>query len=822
MPRSLEAFHQDVRYALRTLKRNLPFSLTAILTVALAIGAASAVFSAVDRVLFRPLPYPNETRLVSVGMMTPLDTNEFLFAGPMYFDLRRNPGPFEEVTAFQAGTIDADLTEGNPIRLGALRVEANFLHVFGMQPIAGRSFTQEEDRRNGPPAVMISYGLWRSRFAADPKAVGRTISLDGSPVQIVGVLAKNFLMPTLASADLLLPLALNEATERSGRALRVFARLKPGISMPRAYETLRPWFRRTLETTPPEFRKEIYLRLRSIRDRQVGDARAASLALFGSVLAVLLIACANIAGLLLARAAARERELAVRIAVGASRWRLARQALTESLLLGAMGALPGCALAWVLLRVFAALAPTAIPRLKEATVDGRMLLFTVAAALASGLLFGAAPALRRTGSLLLAGSHCTPRARAGLRSALVTLEIAFSIVLLTGAGLLLRSLWNLEGAPLGMQTGNVVTARFMLGRLHYGRPEQQLAFFNELEQRLAAAPGVDRVAISDSIPPSGSTRARPLAAIQVEGQAPRPEGTGGMVAWRYVTPGYFAVLGIPIAQGRPFEEQDRAPSASVTVLSESLARRMFPRENPIGKRVLIGVPEGQYQPTWTTVIGIARDVTNLGERRESWPEYYVLRKPSLDFIFRNQGQAQGLGWRSAVILAHTALNPALAANSLRDILRSLDPALPVQVETMHQRLWELDARPRAYAILLAAFAAIGVFLAVVGLFGVLSFLIAQRTREIGIRMALGATPARILGLTLASAARWTLAGVLLGVGASFGATRLLRTLLFQVGPNDAAAIGAAIAALCAAALLASALPAHRASHLNPADTLRQN
>jgi putative ABC transport system permease protein len=583
---------------------------------------------------------------------------------------------------------------------------------------------------------------------------------------------------------------------------------------------LEPQFQQELQMVPPAFRKEVTFRVRSVRDRQVGDARAASLAVFGAVLAVLLIGCANIASLLVARAVARERELAVRAALGASRWRLVRQTLTESLVLSAMGAAPGCLLAWGLLRVFVAMAPATLPRLAEATVDRRMLLFCLGAAFGCGLLFGIGAGVRGFPSGVMGAWRTTPRSRGGLRSALVTLEIAFSMVLLTGAGLLLRSLWELESVPLGMETDHVVAARFVLGPQHYGQPEQQIAFFNELERRLTAAPGVDRAAISDSIPPIGGMRGRPLWSMEVEGQARRPEGTGGMVAWRFVTPEYFRVLGVPILRGRLFTEQDRDPAEFVAVISQSLARRLFPNQDPIGKRLRIGGPEGQQQqPPWTTVIGVSRDVTNLGSTRESWPEYYVLRKHTIDVNFLNQEPPTG--WRAAVVIAHTPVNPGLAARSIRAVLSSLDPVLPVEVETMGERLREIDARPRAYAILLAAFAAIGVLLAAVGLFGVMSFLVAQRTREIGVHMALGATPARIVRMIMARAASWTACGILLGTGGSWTAARLLRSLLFRVEPGDPGALGAAAAVLCAAALLAAGMPARRATRLDPAKTLRQ-
>ena len=808
----VETGWRDVRLALRGIRRNRAFSLTAILAAALGIGATSAVFSAVDRTLFRPLPYRDEGRLVSAGMMTPLDSNEFMFPDG-YFSLRRAPGPFESVTAFQAGTIATDLTDDRPIRLRALRVEANFLDVLGMPPLAGRSFTRDEDRPGGARAVLISYGLWRDRFAADPHVLGRTLTLDGAPAEIVGVLPKDFLMPTLAQADVLLPLVLNEARERSGRALRVFARLKPGVTPRQAMAELQAPFQDAIKSVPPQFRKEISLRVRPLRDRQVGDARAASLALLGAVLAVLLISCSNIASLLLARAVARDRELAVRRALGATRWRLVRQTLTESLVLSAIGGALGCVLAWMLLRAFTAIAPDALPRISEASIDARVLFFTLAITLASGVLFGIAPALRRSGSLLLSGWHSTAPVRGGLRSALVTVEIAFSMVLLTCAGLLIESFWKLESAPLGMQTDRVVVARFVLGRQHYSRDEQQLSFFSELEHRLASVPGLDAVALADSVPPSGGMRARPLAAIDIEGRPRRPEGTGAMVGWRFVTPGYFAALGIPIVQGRGFNDQDRDPDAFAAVLSGSLARRLFPHENPIGQRILSG-PQGQ----WTTVVGVARDVANVGAKRESEPEYYIVRKAAPDFNFANQEPPTG--WRAAAIVARTAIDPKLAAGSIRGILHELDPSLPVEVDTMRQRLRELDQRPRFHAILLAVFAALGVLVAAVGLYGVMSYLAAQRTREIGVRMALGATRAHIVRLTLWPALRWTATGAAIGLAASLACARLLRSLLFHVQPGDPSPALAAIMVLCAVTLISAAAPARRASRLDPMDTLR--
>jgi predicted permease len=810
----LDRLIQDIRYAARGLLRRPGFALTATLAAALGVGATTAVFSAVDRILFRPLPYGHEDRLMSVGMMAPLDTNEFMFASE-YFDLRHAPGPFEAVTSFEAGAPACDLTEQqNPLRLHCSKVEANFLDVLGIQPAVGRMFSHDEDRPNGPRVAVISYGLWQSHFAGDPKVVGRTIPIDGTPILVVGVLPPTFEMPTLTKGDVLLPEALNEATEHQGRALRAFGRLKPGISPTQALAQLGPHFARALETVPPQFRKEVSMRVRPVRDRQVGEARLASLVLFGAVLSVLLISCANIANLLVARAVARDREMAMRTALGASRWRIARQTLTESLLLGLAGGAAGCALAYGLLRVFIAIAPSALPRLADASIDLRVLCLALAVSLLSGLLFGAAPAIHSSGASVLAGWKSTGSIRHGLRAALVTVQIAISLVLLTGAGLLLKSLWKLENVSLGMQTGQVLTAHFTLGRQHYGTGAAQLAFFNELERRLAAIPGVEAAAIADSLPPTGGSRGRPLAAIDIEGRAPRPEGTGGMVEWRYVTPQYFATLGIPIVRGRAFNELDRGTNDFSVILSQRLAHSLFPTEDPVGKHVL---KTGQGQ--WSTVVGIAGDVKNLGPAQASDPEYYLVRKAAEDETF--QRAEPPTGWRSAYVVARTALDPKLLALSMRSALGGIDPTLPVEIETMPRRMDEVTTRPRFNAVLLSVFAAIGVLLAAIGLFGVMSFLVAQRTREIGVRMALGATPRQILRMTLGQAARWTGAGIAVGAAGSLAAAGLLRSLLFGVEPSDPLALIGAVALLGTLALLAAAIPAGKAARQDPMETLRE-
>jgi putative ABC transport system permease protein len=800
----------DLRYALRGFRRNPIFTLTAVFAIVLGIGATTAVFSVVDRILFRRLPYPDDARLVSVGIVAPsLDSNEFLFADSLV-RWRRNQTPFAGIASFNF-IVDCDLTERNPARLRCARVDSSFLPTFGIQPLAGRNFTREEDLPNAPKVALLFYGFWRSRMGGDTGAIGKSISIDGQTTTIVGVLPRDFELFNLSHADLLVPEALNEAAEHSGQAFRVFARLKPGVTLQQATARMQPLFARDLLDAAPEFRRELKLVIRPLRDRQIQNARLASWVLLGGVIAVLLIACANVANLLLARSAMRRRELAVRAAIGAGRARLVRQAITESLLLAFLGAAGGCLFAWGLLRVFIAIAPGGIPRLEQATLDARVLLFALAACLLAGVLFGLAPAFESPRVEALVGGRAIGSPRGIFRQMLVAAQIAVSLLLLTGASLLLRSLWKLESVPLGVDTDNVLTAHFVLGR-GYARDARQLGFFEELEARLKRLPGAAAVAISDSIPPSGGTLGRPFSDIGVEGRPPLAERAGGMVAWRYVTPGYFAALGIPILRGRPFREEDRQPAGYAVILSETLARRLFPFDDPLGKHVL-KTARGQ----WFAVVGIAGDVRNVGPARAADPEYYVVRKHVPDETFQNEDD----GWHSASVVIRSPLNSRAMAVWLRAEFAAMDATLPVEVETMRQRVGELAERPRFNAMLLTLFAAMGMLLAGIGLYGVLGFLVTLRTQEIGVRMALGATPAGITMLLLGQAAVWALAGAGLGLSGSLFAMRVLRSLLFEVPERDPWALIAAPVLLLLVALIAAWIPSRRAARVDPMQALRQ-
>jgi predicted permease len=801
----VESLIQDFHYAVRGFLRQPLFTLTAISAAALGIGSATAVFSVVDRILFRSLPYAQDERLVSVGMIAPLDTNEFLLPDA-YFDWRKHQTAFQSMTSFVAGVADCDLTQTSPLRLGCAQVEGNFLSTFGISPVVGRSFTAQEDVPNGPRVALLAYGVWQSRFGRDPDIPGKSVLIDGQPVTIIGVLPANFEMPTLAHADLLFPETLDETRERASRLLRVFARLKPDVTLAQAQSAMAPLFEDALKYVPPQFRKEVHLRMRSLRDRQTQDARTASWVLLGAVGAVLLIACANIANLLLARATSRRKEMTVRAALGAGRSRLIRQTLTETLLLGVLGGVAGCALAWALLRMFVGLAPEGIPRLEQAALDPRVLLFTLAGSIASGLLFGVAPAFQSPQAESLTGSRTAGTRRMLLREWLCAGQLAISLVLLTSAGMLLRSLWKIESIPLGLEAEHVSTAEFVLGRQGYSDEKRQIQFFNSLEARLSKLPGVTASAISDSLPPSGGTRGRLLASMQVEGQPPFDKGTGGLIMWRFVTPGYFSALGIPIVRGRGFTEEDRAAAASAMILSQQFAQRLFPNGDAIGKRIRTN--------EWATVVGVAADVKNMGSMLPSEPEYYILRKHVADATSHSQE------WRDAKVAIRTSVNPKVMAGWITREFAALDPTLPVAIGSMQRKVGRLVDRPKFNAMLLTLFAGMGVLLAAVGLYGVMAFLVGQRTQEIGVRMALGATPSAIVRLVLSRAAGWTLAGLLVGLVGSLFATRVIQSMLFDVPARDPWTFAIVLPMLLLIALAASSIPTLRAARVDPMRALR--
>jgi putative ABC transport system permease protein len=802
---------QDCRYALRGFRKSPAFSGVAMATIALGIGASTAVFSVVDPLLFRSLPYPKDDRLVSVGFLGPVDDNEFNVVSS-YLDWRRLQTPFQSLTSMRPGAQCDFETPEAPRRVTCYAVEANFLRTLGVAPAIGRDFKPEDDRPGAPTVVLLSHALWSSAFGGNAAVLGRTFTLDEEPVRIVGVLPKGFEMPQGGDIEVMLPERLDASQPRSANSssfLRTFARLRDGVSISQAQDAMHPLFEQSVRAdVPAELRSEVRLVVRSLRDRQIHDVKLASWMLLGVVLALLLLACANVANLLLARAAARRREMAMRAAIGAGRGRLVRQMLTESLLLAWAGGAAGCAIGWLLVRLFVRLAPGGMLRLEQARMDVRVLAFAVAATVGAALLFGMAPALEQARSealkpgAALAGWHSVGPPRMWVRRFLIVSQVAISLILLTGASLFVRSLWNLQNQPLGFSTQRLVTASFTLKRQRYRPAEVQAAFFNQLEERLKQIPGGGDFAIADSIPPRGSM-GRPYSNMSIVGRSPLASN-GGMVAFRWVSPGYFRTMSIAILAGREFQEGERATGESPVILSASLARRMFGNENPAGHQVVLEA-DGRGFP----IVGVAADARNNGIAGPAEPEYYRLR-------MANSAQ---LG-RSGVALFRTSLDPATLSRWIRREFAALDPTLPVALQTMEDRVDRFRDRPRFIAAVVAGFAALGLVLAAAGLYGVLSFLVAQQTREIGVRMALGARPRDIgLGVQLRAGA-WIATGVIVGTAGSLALARTVRGLLFEVSPEDPVEMLAPVLVLCAAGALAAWLPSRRAARVDPVFALR--
>ena len=806
----LDNLLRDVRYALRGFRRNPVFTMTVIATLTLGIGATTAVFSVVDPILFRSLPYANPDQLVSVGLTAPIIPVEFMLGGS-YYDWRDHQHPFTALTS-ETGVESCDLTEQNAIRLNCAHAESSFLSTLGIAPVLGRSFTEEEDRPSAPKVALISYGLWQRRFGRDADVLNKTIAIDGRQTRIIGVLPRSFEMPTLEPADILVPQALDETEQRKadpGRVMYAFARLKPGLTIEQAKAELQPVFEYSLRLAPPRFRKEIHLRVRSLRDRQFQNVMLTAWLLLGSVAAVLLIACANVASLLMARAAQRGREMAVRSALGASPACLARQALTEALLLTVAGAVAGFLLAKILLRIFVAMAPEKIIYLNQAKIDLRIILFTIVISTVCGILFAFAPAVQKPNVEVLAERRSTRGISSALaRQWLVATQIAVSVVLLVSGTLLLRSLWNMQTEKLGMQTKTVLTASITLGEQRYSVAAQQMEFFQQIAARLRRMPGVTALALSDSLPPGGPHHDQIYTSIAVAGRPSPAGGTGGMAAWRWVTPEYFRALNIPLLQGHGFDNEELRSTEHFVVLSKAFASRMFPKGDAIGQHLQLAFPSPINNP-WYTVVGVVGNVKNSGLTGEDEPEYYRLRRDRPE------------DWdRSSTIIINTGAPSDIESRWIRSEIASVDPTVPVDIQTLSHRVDVMAERPRFEAVLIGFFAMTGLLMAMIGVYGVVSFLVAQRTQEIGIRLALGATRWNILRLVLWEGGRLILLGGVAGLLATLAISRALASLLFDVSPHDPATFASVILLLAAVALVAVTVPARVAMKVDPMVALR--
>ena len=797
----------DVRLAARSLRRSPGFLAVALVTMAIGIGVSTALFSVVDGVLLRPLPYPHAERLVALYTTNVARQQRTGAVSRADFeDWRAQSRSFDAMAAFQAS--GAVLGGREPQHVPAARVSASFFDVFGVVPARGRAFSREADE-GAEKVAVVTHAFWQGRMSADEAAVGRPLILDGEPFTVVGVLPATFKAPAaVREAQLFLPLSPDgkAGQNRGGRYLGVAARLRADASTRQALAELDTVARR-LEQAFPDSNGGRGVSVRPLHDATVEAARPPIVVLFVAVTFLLLIAATNVAHLLLPRALARRHEVAVRVALGASRRRVARQLLTEIALLWLLGAAAGVTLAAWLVSLIVAYAPTQVPRLDEVTVDGRVLAFGILSALVAGVAFGLLPALQATRvqpADSLHGGRMPGLARRRLSGTLVAGEMALALVLLVGAGLVVESLRHLVAEPPGFDPDGLLTAEISLPAKRYASPAARAQFYAALVPRLAALPGVSEAGFVTPLPFSSDSITTRLS-VPGRDQSPAEQPRS---VYHAATPRYFRAMRIPLRRGRLLADEDTREATPVVVVNESFARTVFPGEDPIGRRIRIGVRTADGDPERFEIVGVVGDVHHGTLGRAMEPELYV---PAAQHTW---------GW--GVLALRTRSDPGALAAVVRREVSALDPELAViATSTMRERLAASLAAPRFVASLLSIFAAVAALLAGIGLYGVLATTIAQRASEIGIRMALGARVADVLRLVVGEAARMAGVGIVVGLLAAAAVTRLMAALLFGVGPRDPLTFAAVTAALFAVALAAALVPAWRAARTSPAVALRR-
>jgi len=791
---------QDLRYGVRMLLKHPGFTLIAVLTLGLGIGANTAIFSIVNAVLLRPFPYQAPERLVILRERVSAGGG-FSPSYPNFVDWRAQNTAFEAISAVRQNESFNFTGTGEPERLQGRLVSAEFFSLLGVKPLVGRDFLPEEDRPGATPAVILSYGLWQRRFGADPSILGQQLTLNNQSFTVVGVTPPNFQFG--AEADVTVPIGLQAErfkTRGGDPGADVVARLKPNVS-PQQAETEMNLIAVRLEQQYPESNKGRRVRVTPLHERFVGDVRQPLLILLGAVGLVLLIACANVANLLLVRASARQKEMAVRVALGAHPQRIIRQLLTESVLLAALGAALGTLLAFWGTRLIAAQMPDGIPRLQEAQVDAPVLFFTLAVSLLTGLLFGLAPALQASRPNLTEelkeGERGSSGRRQRLRSVLVVGEVALTLTLLVGAGLLIQSFRRVLAVDPGFEAQNLLTLQ-----LSVNNPDgQQVAnFLDQLLQRVQGLPGVKSVAVSNGLPFDMAN----YPGFLIEGRTePNHKGSG----LRYsVSPDYFRTMGIELLKGRLFTAEDTRDSPQVIVINEVLARQYFPNEDPLGKRLVQALPNS---PSYE-IVGVVRHVEhyNLDGRNSVQPQFYT-----------NFNQAPSRGRTN--LLVRTEVEPLGLAAAVRAQVAALNKDQAVfNVRTMEQIVAQSVAARRFSMLLLTVFAVVALALASLGIYGLMSYAVAQRAREIGVRMALGAQVSDVLKLVIGQGMKLAFIGVALGLVASVALTRTMKTLLFGVSATDPVTFAALALLLIAVALLACFVPARRATKVDPMIALR--
>ena len=805
----LTDFLQDLRYAARILWKNPGFTAVAVIALALGIGANTAIFSVVNTVLLRPLPYKDSEQLVMVWEDAsrqgyPRDTP----AAANYVDWRDQNSVFSGMAAIADNSFNLTGV-GDPERLKGRLVSANLFPLLGVDPQLGRVFTAAEDQPGSQKVVLLSHRLWQRRFGGDPAIVSKTLTLNDETYTVVGVMPARFQFPE-NDDELWAPIAFSaeEAANRNRHYLQVIARLKPGVTLAQAQSEMTTIGAR-LQQQYPQSNTDISVAVTSLHEHLVGDIKPALLILLGAVGLVLLIACANVANLLLARAAIRQKEIALRVALGARRWRLLRQFLTESVLLATLGGLLGLAIAYAGLMLLRSFIPENISQAREISLDLKVLGFTLGVSLLTGFIFGLAPAIQalrmNQSETLKEGGRDSVTGRSGkrLRGLLVTAEVAISLVLLIAAGLLINSFLRLRNIDPGFKVDHLLTMKIELPEPKYEEFERRTAFYNDLVQRVQSLPGVQSAAVTTNLP---LYRQGNSIGVRLEGKPEPPPGQELIVVTRVVSPGYFDTMSIPLLAGRPFNDQDTDKTPNVVIISETMARRYWPGEEAIGKR--LATRRIRSDADWIQVIGVVKDVRQFELNAEPRPQMYIsYRQPSF--------------FAAEDLVVKTDVEPASMAAAVRKAVWEIDKDQPISnIKTMEEILADSIARQRFSMLLLGLFAGVALLLAAVGIYGVMSYSVAQRTHEIGIRMALGAQTGAVLKLAVGYGLKLVVAGVLIGLVAAFVLTRLMSTLLFGVTPTDPMTFALISLLLVGVAAVASYIPARRATKVDPLIALR--
>jgi putative ABC transport system permease protein len=806
----METLLADIRYASRMLIRRPTFTVIAVVTLALGIGANTAIFSVVNAVLLNPLPYEQPSELFLLWLQHP-STNQFQqpVSFPDFTDWQSQSQSFERVVGTR--TVSVNLTDGDePERVNGARVSADFLSTFRISPLAGRDFLDSENRPGGAPVAMLGYTLWQQRYGGDASLVGRTVSIDSTSYTIVGVLPKGFCYPT-RDTQIYVPLIQGKnETARGSRFLRVTARLRPGVSIREAQAEMDTIAARIAEQNP-DSNAEAGVQVIPLHEEVVGQIRPALMILFGAAACVLLIACANVANLLLARASARRAELAVRTALGASRSRLIRQLLTESVLLSFVGGLLGLLIALWGVPTLTSISASSIPRVEEVSVSFKALMFTLLISIATGVLFGIAPALQSSTRGLSENLKEGRRGATGgatqqrILNLLVAAEVALAVVLLAGAGLMVRSFVSISGVSSGFNPKGVLTIGIGLTQPVYADIQQQSRFYERLADKVSAIPGVESTAGINRVPLLGFNASTSFTFQH----KPVQQGNEPTADCRVATPNYFKAIGIPLLQGREFTERDTKDAPFVAVINRAMAEQFLPGEDPIGKRIQI-YPN---PPLWREVVGVCGDVKLLGLDATTNPAIYV---PA------TQNPYSG-AMRSSFLVVRTTADPNGVVAAIRGVMKTVDPGVPVaQVRMLEDIVSDSVAPQRLNMWLLVSFACLAALLAAVGIYGVMAYSVSQRTHEIGVRMALGAGSRDMLYMVLFDGAKVTAAGMAAGLAAAFALTRVMSTLLYKVSAADPITYAGISVLIVGVSLLASYIPARKASRVDPMVALRYN